>query len=825
MKKIILSVVILAGIVCCLLVSASPVLAHSQVQVIKMVPGAFDPQEITVDENSTIIFKNDDTVPRWPASNIHPTHDLYPEFDPKKPINPGESWAFDPKMAGDWKIHDHLLPHIRGKVTVTGEEKAQQTISFTDSVNQTIDNIKNKLAQFFSSLFSKKPKVDTSAFKSLNPDGQLKMLKALSLEKGPEAAWSYIQETFKGQSGSTGNIHDLAHLSGKLIYEKKGISGLSLCKPSFAFGCYHGLLDTAFQESLKDLALAESSCQKLGSVNSGPYGSCVHGIGHGIASFYQTKNLEDALKSCKTLPSGREFCFDGVFMEFARGAPASFYKREDPLYPCQELENKYGPMYSFSCGRNQPSVLMEKFAYDFAQVTKVCLNAESKGFKEACFDSLGFSLASSGRAEGIISGCKSIGVDVYTARCLQAAAGELIFQDTPGWQESSKVVCASSPSPYQKSCFDHLENLIRDYAKVQASKFRMPKENEDKTEYVREQMKICYEGGGRDNCYQEVAHLFSNSLGLRETLSIFAKNENYPEIYSRCHEATHYLSRDEYQKQGSIAKVYAQCDSTCHGGCYHGTLEAYLKEKQEGDGDFATGFPKTCGKREDYSSLLVFNECLHGLGHAAMFVTDMEVPDSLALCDSLGEKDPRERCYSGLFMENSSSSTSVDHPGKYTKADDPLYPCNTLDQKYQQICYRYQSSYFALIANHDWKKVADLCLSVPNEYQNDCFRTVGTNQVGFTQDTKLMKNNCEVMPTEEFKNTCVAGIISSFAYRFVGDNKRMKDFCESVSDARQEACFRQMGTSFADWAGDAEASKNLCDLVKDPTHNSWCKGV
>src|SRR3989338_3059209 len=97
--------------------------AHSEVRIIEMTSNGFEPQEVTVDENSSIIFFNKDTKSRWPASNTHPTHELYPEFDPRKPIAPGESWAFKPKETGEWKFHDHLLPHMRGVLTVVKEEQ------------------------------------------------------------------------------------------------------------------------------------------------------------------------------------------------------------------------------------------------------------------------------------------------------------------------------------------------------------------------------------------------------------------------------------------------------------------------------------------------------------------------------------------------------------------------------------------------------------------------------------------------------------------------------------------------------------------------------
>ncbi len=79
----------------------------------------FEPENITVKKGTIVTFKNEDKVARWPASNIHPTHTIYPEFDPLQPIDPGQSWSFKFDKVGIWKDHDHLIPSIRGVITVT----------------------------------------------------------------------------------------------------------------------------------------------------------------------------------------------------------------------------------------------------------------------------------------------------------------------------------------------------------------------------------------------------------------------------------------------------------------------------------------------------------------------------------------------------------------------------------------------------------------------------------------------------------------------------------------------------------------------------------
>ena len=80
---------------------------------------SFDPETITIKKGTTVEFKNVDTLDKWPASNIHPTHTIYPEFDPLQPINPGSSWSFTFNKVGKWSDHDHLDPSIRGTIIVT----------------------------------------------------------------------------------------------------------------------------------------------------------------------------------------------------------------------------------------------------------------------------------------------------------------------------------------------------------------------------------------------------------------------------------------------------------------------------------------------------------------------------------------------------------------------------------------------------------------------------------------------------------------------------------------------------------------------------------
>ena len=92
-----------------------------QEMTVKMIPGGFSPNEFTTQRCTKVVFVNEDTKPRWPASDYHPTHGIYPEFDPLEGIEPGASWSYTFDKPGRWRFHDHLSPMLRGTITVQDE--------------------------------------------------------------------------------------------------------------------------------------------------------------------------------------------------------------------------------------------------------------------------------------------------------------------------------------------------------------------------------------------------------------------------------------------------------------------------------------------------------------------------------------------------------------------------------------------------------------------------------------------------------------------------------------------------------------------------------
>ena len=78
----------------------------------------YEPREVTIKKGDIVLWVNESSEFHWPASDLHPTHGVYPEFDPRKPIAPGDEWKFQFNEVGEWKFHDHIRANQTGVVTV-----------------------------------------------------------------------------------------------------------------------------------------------------------------------------------------------------------------------------------------------------------------------------------------------------------------------------------------------------------------------------------------------------------------------------------------------------------------------------------------------------------------------------------------------------------------------------------------------------------------------------------------------------------------------------------------------------------------------------------
>lgn len=97
---------------------------------IKITASGFEPKTLTIEVGTTVTFVNEDSNKHWPASAVHPTHEVYPGssikkcgtgekiFDVCKGLAQGESFSFTFNEKGSWKYHDHLSISSTGTIVV-----------------------------------------------------------------------------------------------------------------------------------------------------------------------------------------------------------------------------------------------------------------------------------------------------------------------------------------------------------------------------------------------------------------------------------------------------------------------------------------------------------------------------------------------------------------------------------------------------------------------------------------------------------------------------------------------------------------------------------
>lgn len=407
-------------------------------QTVYMEPDGYIPRDLTISEGTKVVFTNNGTESRWPASNIHPTHELYPEFDPKRLVKAGAAWSFVFRKTGVWKYHDHLSPEISGTIIVVPRSSDSSGIlNFSFS---------------FPRLFAMKEKMKLVPVEE-NSD---------SIFTDKAALRSYVKkfgpkktvERLHGGSSEYGDCHENAHLTGRFAYEFLGDKAFKACSHECHSGCYHGATEAFFKDH--GTANLAKDLKTICSSELNPFFShqCIHGIGHGLMA-WSNYEIFDALKSCDLLEQQQDSCWTGVFMENIIGGLSNSkghftkYLNDDPLYPCTAVEDKY----KNACYFMQTSRMVKLFSGDFQKIAQACGQAP-EAYRSPCFQSMGRDVGGRwrGNPKEEIKSCGYVSSALYRIDCLSGAVQDAFWD--PSGQDSALDFCRLLTRTEEKdSCY------------------------------------------------------------------------------------------------------------------------------------------------------------------------------------------------------------------------------------------------------------------------------------------------------------------------------------------------------------------------------------
>lgn len=265
--------------------------------------------------------------------------------------------------------------------------------------------------------------------------------------------------------------HQLAHALGRRALLRSGGDATILrsCRPAFASGCYHGVVEALLTlRGRIDMRELQDMCAAAGGDDApGPIYECVHGLGHGLLGAL-ARDVDTALRHCDAL-DGASFntsCHEGVFME----AIASTFRRAggdaelehdtaehshvgtitlepaDPYSPC----DRYSDPYAQSCWLFQGFVILRRVNFDPGLALRLCDNASDRRVAR-CYESVGHQVAGLFQRgdDWIIEQCRK-GTAALASRCASGAALALASLDWSGW----RVVefCSAVPGAWRSAC-------------------------------------------------------------------------------------------------------------------------------------------------------------------------------------------------------------------------------------------------------------------------------------------------------------------------------------------------------------------------------------
>ena len=328
-SRIIIILISALVILCCFVLIKNNDL-FSGVHTVELRESGFFPDQIQIEKDEEIRFINKTKKPFWPASNPHPDHTTYQDFDSRQPIAPGESWIFKFETEGIFLYHNHLYALDDGAVIVGKNNEIMDTANF--------DMCKNR------------------------PDKEkrtcFELLLKNTLQNNPQDGLELFKKLVEVESN---DCHQYAHDFGEYVAQndhsgekiKIGIES-SYC----GYGFWHGFTTQILRDF--DLQTAEQYCEN--TRNPDPVllknlkSNCYHGLGIGLiqdpppVEFWGNAGplIDSALESCDQLKDEwKRDCYSGVFHPMAdymaRSQYSFAFNEEEPFALCLEQKEHHRP--------------------------------------------------------------------------------------------------------------------------------------------------------------------------------------------------------------------------------------------------------------------------------------------------------------------------------------------------------------------------------------------------------------------------------------------------------------------------------------------------
>jgi hypothetical protein len=327
-----------------------------------------------------------------------------------------------------------------------------------------------------------------------------------------------------------------------------------------------------------------------------------------------------------------------------------------------------------------------------------------------------------------------------------------------------------------------------------AISWRIVGQTAHKVAYVPTSLSECQRASNKDyQCYAKYYSQLAYTQGPKaafKDMEAAYNTDTY--VKSQCHQLAHMVGRTAYEKTNDLVKAYAEGDSFCMSGYYHGAIEqAAQRVGADNIRKKANTLCKPLADKQRYSPDH-FN-CVHGLGHGLMAIENYNLFDALGACDALIDTWESSSCYGGVFMENVMLAIRGDGSTAYFHASEPLYPCTAVITKYKEQCYLIQTSYILAHNSFNFAQTSQDCAKADVGFDSICYQSLGRDALGsaFNDPAKTYAYCSDNISDQNAVYYCIYGAVRNYL-SYYRDKDTANKICQAAGPEIASRCLPEV---------------------------------
>ncbi len=424
----------------------------------------FEPDLLIIHEGDTVEFSSTRGLPYWPASDDHPSHMIYSDFDPKRAIGPKETWSYRFDKVGNWRFHNHIGSSYAPDVGTIQVIPKQEPIP------------------------DRSPKITREACLSLEPHQRQncweRLLRQTLSTEGIRSTFALVKTLYTDVPDFAMSCNAYTHRIGGQSYlqYRKDLPAVMIPETLYCgAGFFHGFLEV-FVTQDRRLDRARQFCTDVENTLATEYPlathACIHGLGHGIMELLGVHTVSDwktlpamlaaGFTECETLDTHkRAHCVNGMFNAVLMHYAVSPYKpveyADNPFWFCPAVPETYQPF----CYEAMGVGLETGDKSDMKKAETFIVQRVPERYVEwamrTVIQELAFASVKETNWDTYITGCKALSASL-TGFCLDTFVESLVDNGSPGTEYVSALTYCKSRAMLpveQEHCLDHTLSYMR----------------------------------------------------------------------------------------------------------------------------------------------------------------------------------------------------------------------------------------------------------------------------------------------------------------------------------------------------------------------------